>query len=148
MRNLPRWCCCRGCSFGTFQVFGGVWSGIRPSVYTYQENMCLLPKWTVGGGPVMRPREERACVETSRGDIGGGGGTGRLEDLHCSVGDACRRWSHMWESWYFPRFLLSVGSCTCMNMASLMVLEWLLTSLCIILNCSGSIGCLVVVLCR
>ena len=35
-----------------------------------------------------------------------------------------------------------------MNMASLMVLEWLLTSLCNMLSYSGSIGCPVVVLCR
>ena len=35
-----------------------------------------------------------------------------------------------------------------MNMASLMVLEWLLTSLCTMLNYSGSIGCLLVVLCK
>ena len=71
-----------------------------------------------------------------------------LEGLCCRVGDAIRRWSQMCGSWYFPRFLLSVGSCTQMNMASLMVLEWLLTSLWTMLNCSGSIGCPVVVLCR
>ena len=34
------------------------------------------------------------------------------------------------------------------EMASLMVQEWLLTSLCIMLSCSGSIGCPIVVLCR
>ena len=82
------------------------------------------------------------------GGLGGGGGAGRLEGLHCSVEDACRRWSYMCGSWYFPRFLFSIRSCTHMNMASLMVLERLLTSLCTILNCSGSIGCPVVVLCR
>ena len=71
-----------------------------------------------------------------------------LEGLHCRVGDAIRRWSQIWGSWYFPRFLLSVGSCTQMNMASLMVLDWLLTSLWTMLNCSGSTGCPVVVLCR
>ena len=47
----------------------------------------------------------------------------------------------MCSSWYFPRFLLRVGSWTCMNMASLMVLDLLLTSFCTILNCSGSTGC-------
>ena len=49
---------------------------------------------------------------------------GMLVGLHCRVGDAWRKWSHMCSSWYFPRFLLKVGSCTRMNMASLMVLEW------------------------
>ena len=73
---------------------------------------------------------------------------GRLEGLSCSVGDAFSRWSHICSSWYFPRFLLMVGSWMQMNIASLMVLEWLLTSLCNMLNCSGSIGCPVVVLCR
>ena len=52
----------------------------------------------------------------------------------------------MCSSWYLPRFLLRVGSCMQMNMASLMVLEWLLTSLCTMLNWSGSMGCPVVVL--
>ena len=78
----------------------------------------------------------------------GVGVVGRLEGLHCKVGDAQSRWSHMWGSWYFPRFLLRVGSCTWMNMASLMVLEWLLTSLWTMLNCFGSIGYPVVVLWR
>ena len=54
----------------------------------------------------------------------------------------------MCRSWYFPRFLLSGGSCTWMNIASLMVLEWLLTSLCTMLNWLGSMGCPVVVLWR
>ena len=81
--------------------------------------------------------------------VGGLSGWGwGLDGLHCSVEDACRRLSHMCRSWYFPRFLLRVGSCTQMNMASLMVLEWLLTSLCTMLNCSGSMGCPVVVLCK
>ena len=52
----------------------------------------------------------------------------------------------MCSSWYFPRFLLRVGSCTHRNMASLMVLEWQLTSLCTILNWLGSMGCPVVIL--
>ena len=47
----------------------------------------------------------------------------------------------------FQDFCLG-GSCTWMNIASLMVLEWLLTSLCIMLNRLGSIGCPVVVLWR
>ena len=46
-----------------------------------------------------------------------------LEGLSCKVGDACSRWPHMHGSWYFPRFLFSVGSWTQMNMASLIVLE-------------------------
>ena len=71
---------------------------------------------------------------------------GWLVGLHWRVSDARRRWSHMWGSWYLPRFLLRVGSCTQMNMASLMVLEWLLTSLCTMLNWLGSMGCPVVVL--
>ena len=39
-----------GCSFGTF---GGIWSGIRPSMYTYQEKYVPPPRWTVGVGPVV-----------------------------------------------------------------------------------------------
>ena len=89
--------------------------------------------WRVGGG----------WGGTSRG-LMGVGVVGMLEGLCCKVGDAKRRWSHMWGRWYFPRSLLRVGSCMQMNMASLMVLEWLLTSLWTILNCSGSIGCPVV----
>ena len=54
----------------------------------------------------------------------------------------------MHGSWYFPRFLFSGGSCTQMNMASLMVQGWLLTSLCTILNWLGSMGWPVVELCR
>ena len=54
---------------------------------------------------------------------------GRLAGLHCSVGDACSRWSHMCRNWYFPKFLFNGGSCMHMNIASLMVLAWLLTSL-------------------
>ena len=53
----------------------------------------------------------------------GVGVVGWFEGLCCKVGDACTRWSHMWGSWYFPRFLLRVGSCTQMNMASLMIME-------------------------
>ena len=79
------------------------------------------------------------------GSSGWGGG---LEGLSCNVGDTSSRWSHMCSIWYFPRFLLRVGSWMWMNMASLMVLEWLLTSLCTMLNWTGSIGCPVVVLCR
>ena len=40
------------------------------------------------------------------------------------------------------------GSCMQMNIASLMVLEWLLTSLCTMLNWLGSMGCPVVALWR
>ena len=76
------------------------------------------------------------------------GEAGRLDSLSCRVGDPCSRWSHICGSWYFPKFLLRVGSWTQMNMTSLMVLERLLTSLCIMLNCFWSIGCPVVVLCR
>ena len=54
MRNLPRWHCCRGCSFG------GVWSGIRPTMYTYQgklytstqgQNSLLFTRQTRWGTP-------------------------------------------------------------------------------------------------
>ena len=67
--------------------------------------------------------------------------------MSCSVGEDCSRWSHMCGNWYLPRFLMSVGSCTWMNMDSLMVLERLLTSLSSMLNCSGSNGCPEVALC-
>ena len=83
---------------------------------------------------------------TSRGCYVADGVVGWLVGLCWRVGEAWRRWSHMCGSWYLPRFLLRVGSCTQMNIASLMVLEWLLTSLCTMLNWLGSMGCPVVVL--
>ena len=51
------------------------------------------------------------------------------------------------EAGTFQGFCLG-GSCTQMNIASLMVLGWLLTSLCTMLNWLGSMGCPVVVLWR
>ena len=48
----------------------------------------------------------------------------------------------------FLEFLFNGGSCTHMNIASLMVLGWLLTSLCTMLNWLGSMGWPVVELCR
>ena len=54
----------------------------------------------------------------------------------------------MCGSWYFPKFLFNGGPCTHMNIASLMVLGWLLTSLCTMLNWLGSMGWPVVELCR
>ena len=45
------------------------------------------------------------------------------------VEEACRSGSHICSSWYFPRFLFKGGSCTWMNIASLMVLDCMLTSL-------------------
>ena len=54
----------------------------------------------------------------------------------------------MCGSWYFPMFLLSGGSWTRMNIDSLIVLDWLAVSLCIMLKLSASIGCPVVVLCK
>ena len=81
----------------------------------------------------------RRVEEPVGGELGMGVDVvGRLEGLHYRVGDAIRRWSYMCSSWCFPRFLLRVGSCTQMNMASLMVLDWLLTCLWTMLNCSGS----------
>ena len=65
-----------------------------------------------------------------------------------NIGEACRSGSHICSSWYFPRFLFKGGSCMQMNIASLMVLDCMLTSLCTMLNWLGSIGCPVVVLCR
>ena len=50
----------------------------------------------------------------------------------------------MCGSWYLPKFLFKGGSCMHMNMASLMVLEKLFTSLCTMLNWLGSMGCPVV----
>ena len=47
----------------------------------------------------------------------------RMEGLNCNIGDACSILSHMYSSWYFPRFLFRAGSLTHMKMASLMVLE-------------------------
>ena len=48
----------------------------------------------------------------------------------------------------FANVAIEGGSCTRMNIASLIVLDWLWTSLCMILNWLGSKGCPVVVLCR
>ena len=53
----------------------------------------------------------------------------------CAVVDTC------------PGFCLG-GSWMQINMASLIVLDWLFTSLCTMLNWLGSIGCPVVVLWR
>ena len=64
-----------------------------------------------------------------------------------NTGNDCSSWSHIWGSWYIPMLQLRGGSCTHMNMASLIVLDWLWTSLCIMLNWSGSKGCPVVALC-
>ena len=63
-----------------------------------------------------------------------------------NMGEACRRWSHMCGSWYLAKFMFKGGSCMHMNIASLIVLEWLFTSLCTMLNWLGSMGCPVVVL--
>ena len=82
--------------------------------------MCPPLEWIVEGGKQGRGG-------TSRGSyvmvVGCGVG------LCWNVGEACRRWSHMCGSWYLPKFLFKGGSCMHMNMASLMVLEWLFTSL-------------------
>ena len=117
-------------------VFGGVGVVLDLSIGYLPRKVCAPTCMGSGRG-------------TCRGCLGGWGGeAGRLEGLHCSIGDACSRWSHMCGSWYFPRSLLRVGYWMHMNMASLMVLEWLVTSLCTMLNCSGSTGCPVVVLCK
>ena len=53
----------------------------------------------------------------------------------------------MCGNWYFPMFLLSEGSLTLMNMASLMFLVLPCDSLCMMVKHSGLIGCPVVLLC-
>ena len=94
-----------------------MFKGFLPPVFiTYQEKcMPHLDRLLGGGGGNY--------VWTRLGIIGRVGEVGRLEGLSCSVGDAWSRLSHTCSSWYFPRFLLRVGSFTCINIASLMVLE-------------------------
>ena len=62
--------------------------------------------------------DNRRMVRKEPVGLGGVGVVGRLEGLQCKVGDAKRRWSHMCGSWYFPQFLLRVGSCMHMKMAT------------------------------
>ena len=72
-------------------------------------------------------------------DIGGG------RDGECyfrwSVGVSWSTWSHTWESWNFPRFLLRVGSLTLMYMAFLMFLTMPCDSLSTMEKQSGLTGC-------
>ena len=108
---------------------------MRKRKWCVPPTVIVVGEWGWGGGG----------GRTSRGCYMAVGLVGWLVGLCWRVGDAWRRWSHMCRSWYLPRFCLG-GSYTWMNIASLMVLEWLLTSLCIILNWLGSMGCPVVVL--
>ena len=48
---------------------------------------------------------------------------GRFDCLTCNAGVSHKMLSQMFGSWYFPKFPLSNGSLTCMNMASFMFLE-------------------------
>ena len=57
--------------------------------------------------------------------------------LSCKVGKSCNIGSQMCDSWYFPMFLLSEGSLTLMNMASLMFLVLPCGSLCKMVKQSG-----------
>ena len=52
-----------------------------------------------------------------------GRGWGRFDSLICNACVSCKMLSHMCGSWYFPKFMLSDGSFTYMNMASFMFLE-------------------------
>ena len=70
---------------------------------------CVPPPVDIVGGGKLR--------DGNGGPVGDGlkvGGVvvvaGWLEGLHCRLGDARSRWSHMCSSWYFPRFLFKVGS--------------------------------------
>ena len=53
-------------------------------MWTYLKSMCPPPVWTVGG----------RCRGKPVGGLGVGV-VGRLKGMHCKVGDARRRWSHM-----------------------------------------------------
>ena len=90
-------------------MFGEVFGTL--ALGTYQEKKCLCPCISGGGWDGMMGR---GVVREE---------WGRLEGLSCSTGDACSRWFHICSSWYLPGFLFNVGSCTWMNMDSLMVLE-------------------------
>ena len=57
-----------------------------------------------------------------------------------NTGEDCKSWSHMCGSWYLPMLQFEGGSCMWINIASLMVLDWLWISLCIMLNWLGSSG--------
>ena len=81
------------------------------------------------------------------GNLGGGvapvRGKGWAE-FDCLTSDAdvsCKILSQMCGSWNFPKFLLSNGSFTCMNMVSFMFLEDPCVFWCIILKHCGLRGC-------
>ena len=63
--------------------------------------------------------------------------------MTCNAGVSCKVLSRICGNWYFPRFLLSEGSLTCINMASLMFLEEPCVLQCMILKHSGLGGCLI-----
>ena len=67
--------------------------------------------------------------------------------LSWCVGVSCSIWFQICGNWYFPMFLLSEGSFTWMNMASLIFLVLPCGSLCIMVKQSGPTGCPVVLLC-
>ena len=71
----------------------------------------------------------------------------RLDCLTCNAGVSHKMLSQICGSWYFPRFLLSEGSLMHINMASLMFLEELCVSLCMMLKHSGLSECPVALLC-
>ena len=64
-----------------------------------------------------------------------------LSYLSHSDGVSWRTSSHMWGSWYFPRFLSRDGSLTWMYIASLMVLVTTCSSLPTMLKHSSLTGC-------
>ena len=77
----------------------------------------------------------------------GVGVRGKAELLTCNAGVSCKMLSQIFGSWYFPRFLLSEGSLTCISMVSLMFLEEPCVSLCMMSKHSGLSGYPVELLC-
>ena len=72
---------------------------------------------------------------------------GRFDCLTCNAGVSCNMLSQTCGCWYFPKFLLSNGSFTHMNMASFIFLEGPCVSWCMILKHCGLRGCPVELLC-
>ena len=121
-------------------MFGGV---CNPYVILTNKCTCA-PTWDLWLGVVRVYGDwEMGCP--NRGwELGRNGGM--MECLSCSVSMSCSMLSQTCRRWYFPRFLFNVGSLTLINIASLMVLDELWVSLCIMLKQSGFKGCPVVLL--
>ena len=117
----------------------GLWENVIPTK-TYLPRMTWIYVWhtLVPKGGVWQPHEEDhtyqfeeyvctpPCVSLRRLGYCGVVTKGYLK---WRAGVSCRTSIQMWSSWYIPRFPLRDGSLTQVNMASLLVLVTLCTSL-------------------